>query len=145
MVDPPWPWRRRAGLPRRRSAGLKACTTWEGSGGRDRTIAAVGAPQSAGGRGGAVDGVDVLRRSRETSQRHVVVDALVLAGVHQERLVPDADVAVRADFLVELHPVGIVHLVAIAGVGNQLLERPPVLDVRGQTEALPSKKTAVGV
>ncbi|HMF97233.1 MAG TPA: hypothetical protein VKE96_23200 [Vicinamibacterales bacterium] len=57
---------------------------------------------------------------------------------------PDADVAVRTDFLVELHPVRVVGLIAVARVGHQLLERPPVLHVRRQAEAFRSEEAAVG-
>ena len=67
----------------------------------------------------------------------------VLARAHEERLMPDADVAVRADQLVELHPVRIMDLIATARVGSQLLERAPVLNVRGQAQRLPAQKAAL--
>ena len=58
---------------------------------------------------------------------------------------PDADVAVRANFLVELHPVWIVGQVAVARIRGQVLERPPVLHIRGQAQRLPSEKPALRI
>src|SRR4029079_8325550 len=67
---------------RGRRAGGQQCASLRvhvtSSSGLDRTVAAVGAAESPGRRGGVVDGIDVAGRFRETSQRHVVVNALVL-------------------------------------------------------------------
>jgi NhaA family Na+:H+ antiporter len=69
---------------------------------------------------------------------------LAIAAAYEEGLMPDADVAVRADFFVELHPVWVMGLVATTGVRDQVVERPPVLHVRGEAKGLPSQKAARG-
>src|SRR4051794_16897733 len=90
-----------------------------------------------GGRAGGTERL-VHGGPREPDARHVAVDRLVFAGAHAERLVPDADVAVVADQLVEAPPGRQVRRVRIAGVALELLERAPVLHQRrpGRPQAL---------
>jgi hypothetical protein len=80
----------------------------------DRSISAIRAAHSSRRSRGASDSIDVFRGFREAAQWHVVVDAFVLTGAHEEGFVPDADVSVRADLFVELHPIWVMRLVAIA-------------------------------
>src|SRR5262245_24775317 len=114
---------RSASMPRTR---CRCFMSIRGNGG----VAAVRAPQSSAGAACGSCGIDVFGSFRKASQRHVVVDAFVLACAYQEGLVPDADVAVRADFLVELHPVWVVGLIAVARIRGQVLKRSPVLHIR---------------
>ena len=67
-----------------------------------------------------------------------------LACAHEEGLVPDADVAVRADFLVELHPVWVVGLVAVARIRGQVFKRSPVLHIRREAQGSHPRKPLLG-
>ena len=83
-----------------------------------------------GGRGARRPDRHEVADRAEPDPRHVGVDRLVLAGAHAVGLVPDPDVAGRADAPVELAPDGQVLGLRVARVALEVLERAPVLHER---------------
>lgn len=72
-------------------------------------------------------GGDVISCESEAYAWCVVVDALVLAGVDLEGLVPDSDGAIGADAAVEGCPCRKMVGVAILRVSDEMVEAAPVL------------------
>src|SRR5262250_759142 len=79
---------------------------------------------------------DVAGSGSQAKNRHIAVEALVLARLHQKALVPDADRTILvANARVEALPGGEVLIVGTAGEALQILEGAPVLDEHGLTPA----------
>src|SRR2546426_343609 len=91
--------------------------------------------------------VEHLADAAEAEGGHVDVDALVVARADAVRLVPDADVAARADAFVERAPRWQVRRVAALGVIEELIHRTPILqhDRRAADPLLRAEKAELGL